>query len=74
MAILLAIHSYFPISKCELTGHSIEFAKASISEEGYKGMKEAVLALAMTGKDILSDKELLKKIKDEFEKVKKELE
>ena len=68
------IHSYFPISKCELTGHSIEFAKASISEEAYKGMKEAVLALAMTGKDILSDKELLKKIKDEFEKVKKELE
>ena len=68
------IHSYFPISKCELTGHSIEFAKASISEEAYKGMKEAVLALTMTGKDILSDKELLKKIKDEFEKAKKELE
>ena len=68
------IHSYFPISKCELTGHSIDFAKASISEEAYKGMKEAVLALAMTGKDILSDKELLKKIKDEFEKAKKELE
>lgn len=68
------IHSYFPISKCELTGHSIEFAKASISEEAYKGMKEAVLALAMTGKDILSDKELLKKIKAEFEKAKKELE
>lgn len=68
------IHSYFPISKCELTGHSIEFAKASISEEAYKGMKEAVLALAMTGKDILSDKKLLKKIKNEFEKVKKELE
>ena len=68
------IHSYFPISKCELTGHSIDFAKASISEKAYKGMKEAVLALAMTGKDILSDKELLKKIKDEFEKAKKELE
>lgn len=68
------IHSYFPISKCELTGHSIDFAKASISEEAYKGMKEAVLALTMTGKDILSDKELLKKIKAEFEKAKKELE
>ena len=26
-------------------------------------MKEAVLALAMTGKDILSDKELLKRIR-----------
>ena len=67
------IHSYFPISKCELTGHSVEFAEASISEEAYKGMKEAVLALAMTGRDILSDKELLDKIKAEFEILKKEL-
>lgn len=67
------IHSYFPISKCELTGHSVEFAEASISEEAYKGMKEAVLALTMTGRDILSDKELLDKIKAEFEILKKEL-
>ncbi len=67
------IHTYFPISECELTGHSLEFAKASISKEAYKGMKEAVLALVMTGKDILSDKELLNKIKLEFEKTKKEL-
>ena len=67
------IHAYFPISKCELTGHSLEFAKASISEEAYKGMKESVLALVMTGKEILSDKELLGKIKAEFEKAKQEL-
>ena len=67
------IHSYFPISKCELTGHSIEFSEASISEEAYKGMKEAVFALALTGRDILADKELLKEIKAEFEKAKKEL-
>ncbi|WP_300392580.1 M20 family metallopeptidase [Fusobacterium sp.] len=67
------IHSYFPISKCELTGHSIEFAKASISEDAYKGMKEAIAALVMTGKDILENKEILKEIKEEFEKAKKEL-
>lgn len=67
------IHSYFPISKCELTGHSIEFAKASISEDAYKGMKEAITALVMTGKDILENKEILKEIKEEFEKAKKEL-
>ncbi len=67
------IHSYFPISKYELTGHSIEFAKASISEDAYKGMKEAITALVMTGKDILENKEILKEIKEEFEKAKKEL-
>ena len=67
------IHTYFPISKCELVGHSIDFAKASISQEAYKGMKEAIFALTLTGKDVLSNKELLKKIKDEFEEMKKEL-
>ena len=67
------IHTYFPISKCELVGHSTDFAKASISQEAYKGMKEAIFALTLTGKDVLSNKELLKKIKDEFEEIKKEL-
>ena len=67
------IHTYFPISKCELTGHSIEFAKATITEEAYQGMKEAIFALVMTGKDILSDPNLLKEIKDEFNQMKKTL-
>ena len=67
------IHTYFPISKCELTGHSLGFAKATITEEAYKGMKEAIFALVMTGKDILSDPNLLKEIKDEFNQMKKTL-
>ena len=67
------IHTYFPISKCELTGHSLEFAKATITEEAYKGMKEAIFALVMTGKDILSNPNLLKEIKDEFNQMKKTL-
>ena len=67
------IHTYFPISKCELTGHSLEFAKSTITEEAYKGMKEAIFALVMTGKDILSDPNLLKEIKDEFNQMKKTL-
>ena len=67
------IHTYFPISKYELTGHSLEFAKATITEEAYKGMKEAIFALVMTGKDILSDPNLLKEIKDEFNQMKKTL-
>lgn len=67
------IHTYFPISKCELTGHSLEFAKATITEEAYQGMKEAIFALVMSGKDILSDPNLLKEIKDEFNQMKKTL-
>ena len=67
------IHTYFPISKCELTGHSLEFAKATITEEAYKGMKEAIFALVMTGKDILENENLLKEIKDEFNQMKKTL-
>lgn len=68
------IHAYFPISKEELTGHSIEFAKASISEEAFKGMKESVLALVMTGRDLMADDELLDQMKAEFEMMKKDLE
>lgn len=67
------IHTYFPISKCELTGHSLEFAKATITEEAYQGMKEAIFALVMTGKDILENENLLKEIKDEFNQMKKTL-
>lgn len=67
------IHSYFPISSKPLVGHSVEFAKASVSEEAYKGMKEAVIALTLTGKEILENKETLNKIKEEFIKMKKEL-
>lgn len=67
------IHSYFPISSKPLVGHSVEFAKASVSKEAYKGMKEAVIALTLTGKEILENKETLDKIKEEFIKMKKEL-
>lgn len=67
------IHTYFPISKDELIGHSLDFAKATITEEAYKGMKEAIFALVLTGYDILSNKENIKNIKEEFEIAKKEL-
>lgn len=67
------IHTYFPISKCELTGHSLEFAKATITDTAYQGMKEAIFALVMTGKDILENENLLKEIKDEFNQMKKTL-
>jgi len=60
------IHPYFPISDEELIDHSVEFARASITEKAHKGMKEAVLSMVMTAVDIIVDKVLLKEIKEEF--------
>lgn len=60
------IHPYFPLTTAHLTGHSVEFAKASVAPEAYKGMKEAAITLALTALDIYSDPELLKAIKEEF--------
>ena len=64
------IHPYFPISECELVGHTVEFAKASITEKVIQGMKEAIFAMVLTSLDIISDKNKLKEIKDEFYKIK----
>lgn len=66
-----AIHPYFPLTTEHLTGHSIEFACATVKEEAYKGMKEASLAMALTALEIFSDKELLNEIKEEFYTTKK---
>ena len=61
-----AIHPNFPLTTKHLTGHSVEFACASIAPEAYKGMKEAALSMALTAIDIFKDPELLKEIKEEF--------
>lgn len=62
------IHPYFPISDNPIIGHSTEFAKASISDKAYKGMKEAILAISLTGLELIINKESLQSIKDEFHK------
>lgn len=60
------IHPHFPLTKAHLTGHSVEFANATIQPEAYIGMKEATLAMALTAMDIFNNKELLAEIKTEF--------
>lgn len=62
------IHSYFPISKENLVGHSLEFAKATINNEAYIGMKEAIFAMVLTGIEIIKNKKLFQSINEEFEK------
>lgn len=62
------IHPNFPLTTRHLTGHSVEFAKASIQDEAYKGMKEACLSMSLTALEIFEDEGLLKEIKTEFNK------
>lgn len=63
-----AIHPYFPLTTEHLICHSVEFAKATIAPEAYKGMKEATLAMALTALELFQNKEVLKEIKEEFQK------
>lgn len=65
------IHPYFPLTTSHLTGHSVEFASASIAPDAYKGMKEATLAMALTALELFENKELLNEIKEEFKNTKK---
>lgn len=51
----------------ELTGHTVEFGQATLTDVAYKGMEDAIYALVATAIDIIEDEELLKKIKLEFE-------
>lgn len=60
------IHTYFPISKEKLTGHSIAMAKQTVMEEAYKGMEEAIVAMCLTGIDLLKEPTLYEEIKEEF--------
>lgn len=60
------IHPHFPLTTNHLTGHSVEFACATIQPEAYKGMKEAAIAMALTAMDIFTNPTLLEEIKEEF--------
>lgn len=59
------IHPYFPLYQ-EVIGHSKALADITTSDLAYKGMKEAVLALALTGGEIFKNPILLNDIKLEF--------
>jgi len=67
------IHGYIGVTGGkEVPGHTHEFAQYCNSSEGYEAMIRATKALAMTGYDLLSDPELLKKAKEYFEKTTKQ--
>ncbi len=61
-----SIHAYIKICDESIAGHSREFAEASISSRGLEVMLIAAKALGMTAVDVLTDPELVKRMKEEF--------
>ncbi|MCM1566272.1 MAG: M20 family metallopeptidase [Dehalobacter sp.] len=61
-----AIHPYISISDTSLVGHTSEFRDATLTERAHDALVKGSCALALTGYDVLTDKELLKRIKEEF--------
>lgn len=61
-----AIHPYIGISSSKIVGHSQEMAKATITEEGHKGLLVGAKSLAGAAADLFADPELLAKAKKEF--------
>ncbi len=55
------------IAPLNTRGHSLEFASCTISEEGKKALKDGAVILAYLGLECITNKEYLKKVKEEFE-------
>ncbi len=65
-----AIHPYLTLGTGTEIPHTRDFAQAALSHEGESLVKLAMLTLALTGWDVLSDKKLMQQIKREFRAVK----
>jgi metal-dependent amidase/aminoacylase/carboxypeptidase family protein len=64
--IVPTIHPEVAIAPRNISLHSSEFAAAAVSEEGNRGLLDGAKALTMTAIDLLTDKDLVRKIKEEF--------
>lgn len=66
-----AIHPYISISDTKLVGHTTEFRDATLTDRAHDALIKGSSALALTGYDVLTDTELLKRIKEEFAGIEK---
>jgi len=66
-----AIHPYISISDTSLIGHTAEFRDATLTDRAHDALVKGSCALALTGYDVLTDKNLLKRIKEEFAAIEK---
>jgi amidohydrolase len=61
-----AIHPYIGLDCPEVAGHTRELADMTVTETGHRALLHGVTALAFTGYDVITNKELLEEIKKEF--------
>jgi hypothetical protein len=66
------LHQFFGIpSPDDVGGHHPAFAKAAGTPEAYESAVRSGRGMAMVAWDVLSDREILKAVKDDFEADKK---
>ena len=63
-----AIHPYIGLDSPGLIAHTREFADITITDNSHKILSRGALALALTGYDLITNKEVLEKMKNEFVK------
>jgi amidohydrolase len=65
--IVPAIHAYIKIVGEGVGGHTNEFRQASVAPMGHEGLIHAAKGMAMTAIDLLSNPELMARVKKEFD-------
>lgn len=65
-----SLHPIIAIAFPGVSEHSPEFAAAAASEAGHQGLMDGAKALALTGVDLLADREEIARVKEEFLRVK----
>jgi amidohydrolase len=61
-----AIHPYIGLDSPGLVAHTREFADLTITDNAHKILSRGALALALTGYDLITNKEEFEKMKNEF--------
>ncbi len=64
-----SIHPMIGIGNKDLIGHSVEFAAYTQTEKAKEALFKGACALAFTGYDVITSKELLKNITEEFNNI-----
>ena len=66
-AIVPAIHPTIAVAPLDIPIHTVEFREIAASEGAHKALLDSAKALAMTAVDVLTDADLRRRIREEFE-------
>ncbi|MFH2116153.1 MAG: amidohydrolase, partial [Spirochaetota bacterium] len=60
------IHPYFKISKKPVVAHTKEFAAETLSDFAVDSLRATIMAMAMTGCDVIQDEDFQAEVTKEF--------